>query len=204
MKTGTFVVLASGRGSNFQALVDKLAGGYIQARCSALITDNPQAPAIDRARNAGISVEVVGFRSFPDKQSYECALLQVVNRYNPDLVVLAGYMRILGKDIVSAYSGRMINIHPSLLPAFPGLNAQHQAVRYGVKVAGCTVHFVTDDMDAGPIIIQRTVPVLGEDDGDLLSDRILVEEHIALPEAVRLFFDGKLKITGRCVSIMQG
>lgn len=200
-KKGTFVVLASGRGSNFQAILDQVNAGNIPASCCALITDNPDAYAIERAGAAGIPVQVVAFRSFPDKGSYESALISAIDLYNPDLVVLAGYMRILGNAIVSRYAGRMINIHPSLLPAFPGLHAQEQAVRYGVKVAGCTVHFVTEDMDAGPVIIQRSVPVFAGDDGALLAERILHEEHIAFPEAIRLFFTGRLYIEGRIVGI---
>ncbi|HWQ63364.1 MAG TPA: phosphoribosylglycinamide formyltransferase [Methanospirillum sp.] len=198
---GTFVVLASGRGSNFQAILDKAAEGYIPAVCKALITDNPDAYAIERARAAGIPGEVVSFRSFSDKQTYETALIAAIQKYDPDLVVLAGYMRILGSEIVRKYSGRMVNIHPSLLPSFTGLHAQQQAVNYGVKVAGCTVHFVTEDMDAGPVIIQRTVPVFEGDDGDILADRILIEEHKAFPEAIRLFFERRLRIEGRVVKI---
>lgn len=203
VKAGTLVVLASGRGSNFQAILDRISDGYIPASCSALITDNPDAYVIERARTSGVEVRVVPFRSFPDKERYEAALIDEIQRYNPDLVVLAGYMRMLGDAIVRTYSGRMINIHPSLLPSFPGLHAQAQAVRYGVKVAGCTVHFVTEDMDAGPVIIQRTVPVFDEDDGDTLAERILDEEHIAFPEAIRLFFQRRLIITGRLVRIRQ-
>ncbi len=202
MKTEkTFVVLASGRGSNFQAIIDRVSDGYIPAVCTALITDNPDAYAIERARAAGIPGEVVSFRSFTNKQLYESALIATIQKYNPDLVVLAGYMRILGSEIVKRYSGRMVNIHPSLLPSFAGLHAQDQAIQYGVKVAGCTVHFVTEDMDAGPVIIQRTVPVLEGDDGDILADRILVEEHKAFPEAIRLFFEERLSIEGRVVRI---
>lgn len=198
---GSFVVLASGRGSNFQAILDRVSDRYIPATCRALITDNPAAYAIERARLAGVPYEVVPFRSYSDKRAYEAALISAIQKYDPDLVVLAGYMRILGSEIVQMYAGRMINIHPSLLPSFPGLHAQEQAVRYGVKVAGCTVHFVTDDMDAGPVIIQRTVPVIDTDDGDTLADRILMEEHLAFPEAIRLFFEGRLIVEGRTVRI---
>jgi len=202
-RENTFVVLVSGRGSNFQAIIDKVSDGYIPAVCTALITDNPDAHAIERARVAGIPSEVVPFRSFSDKQSYEAALIAAIQKYDPALVVLAGYMRILGSEIVKRYSGRMVNIHPSLLPSFAGLHAQEQAIAYGVKVAGCTVHFVTEDMDAGPVIIQRTVPVLEGDDGDMLADRILVEEHKAFPEAIRLFFEQRLTIEGRKVRISE-
>ncbi|MDD1729939.1 MAG: phosphoribosylglycinamide formyltransferase [Methanospirillum sp.] len=200
-ESGTFVVLASGRGSNFQAILDRVSDGYIPAVCRAMITDNPDAYAIERARAAGIPSEVVSFRSFLDKQTYETALIAAIQKYDPDLVVLAGYMRILGSEIVRKYSGRMMNIHPSLLPSFPGLHAQGQAVRYGVKVAGCTVHFVTEDMDAGPVIIQRVVPVFDTDDEEILADRILLEEHLAFPEAIRLFFEKKLCIEGRTVKV---
>ena len=202
MNQGRFVVLASGRGSNFQAIIDRVHGGYINAECSGLITDNPDAYAIKRAHNAGIPAEVVPYRNFPDKIRYEDALMEVLARYNPDLVVLAGYMRLLGERIVDAYTGKMMNIHPSLLPAFQGLHAQRQALTYGTKVAGCTVHFVTHDMDAGPVIIQRTVPVLDDDDEETLADRILVEEHQAYAEAIKLFFEKRLRIEGRRVRIL--
>lgn len=202
MTRGTFVVLASGRGTNFQAIIDRVNAGYINASCTGLITDNPEAYAIKRAENAGIPAEIVPYRSFSDKNSYEDALLAVLARFHPDLVVLAGYMRLLGERIVDTYLGKMINIHPSLLPAFQGLHAQKQALEYGTKVAGCTVHFVTRDMDAGPVIIQRTVPVLEDDDEESLSDRILVEEHQAFSDAIRLFFEKRLVIEGRRVRIL--
>lgn len=202
MNQGTFVVLASGRGSNFQAIIDRVHEGSINAVCTGLITDNPDAYAIKRAEDAGIPAEVVPYRTFPDKIKYEDALMAVLARYNPDLVVLAGYMRLLGERIVDAYAGKMINIHPSLLPAFQGLHAQRQALMYGTKVAGCTVHFVTHDMDAGPVIIQRTVPILDDDDEESLADRILVEEHQAYSEAIKLFFEKRLRIEGRRVRIL--
>lgn len=202
MNQGTFVVLASGRGSNFQAIIDRVHDGTINAVCTGLITDNPDAYAIKRAEDAGIPAEVVPYRTFPDKIKYEDALMAVLARYHPDLVVLAGYMRLLGERIVDAYTGKMINIHPSLLPAFQGLHAQRQALMYGTKVAGCTVHFVTHDMDAGPVIIQRTVPILDDDDEESLADRILVEEHQAYSEAIKLFFEKRLRIEGRRVRIL--
>jgi phosphoribosylglycinamide formyltransferase-1 len=201
MSLRTFVILASGRGSNAQAIFDQVNTGFIPAVCSAVITDNPDAYVIGRAKAAGIRVSVVPFRSFPDKESYEKALDAAISAFNPDLVVLAGYMRILGRSIVRKYHGRMMNIHPSLLPSFPGLHAQEQAISYGVKVAGCTVHFVTEDMDSGPVIVQRAVPVLDGDDGDILAERILAEEHKAFPEAIRLFFEQRLRVNGRKVTI---
>lgn len=200
---GSFIVLASGRGSNFQAIIDRVRDGTVPAVCSAMITDNPEAYAIERAKQAGIPAEIVSYRSFTDKGSYEQALIRTIEKYDPHLVVLAGYMRILGSDIVRTYAGRMINIHPSLLPSFPGLHAQEQAIEYGVKVAGCTVHFVTEDMDAGPVIIQRSVPVYEDDDESSLADRILIEEHQAFSEAIRLFFEGKLVVKGRQVRICK-
>ncbi len=194
-------VLASGRGSNFQAVVDGIASGYIPAVCVRLITDNPAAYAVERAKRAGISVTVVDFQEFADKKAYEDALLAAMQDSRADLFVLAGYMRILGGGIVHAFSGRMMNIHPALLPAFSGLHAQRQAVDYGVKVSGCTVHLVDEGMDTGPIVLQRCVPVLEGDDEYTLAERILVEEHRALPEAVRLFCEDRLLIEGHRVRI---
>jgi phosphoribosylglycinamide formyltransferase-1 len=194
-------VLASGRGSNFQALIDAVQRGEVPAGLVALITDNPKAYAIERAQNAQIPYAVVDYASFPSREVYERALLAVINEFFPDLVVLAGYMRILGDGIVKEYAGRMINIHPALLPSFPGLHAQRQAVDHGVKIAGCTVHFVDGNLDGGPIIVQRCVPVEESDDEESLAARILVEEHIALPYAVTLFCEGKLRIEGRRVGI---
>jgi len=194
-------VLASGRGSNFQAVVDAIHAGNVQATCVALITDNPKAYAIERAEQAGIPRIVIDYSSFPSREVYEHALLSAMQDANADLFVLAGYMRILGSSIVRAFPGKMVNIHPALLPSFTGLHAQRQAVQYGVKVAGCTVHFVDESLDGGPIILQRCVPVLDGDDEDALADRILEEEHICYPEAVRLFCEDRLEIAGRRVII---
>jgi phosphoribosylglycinamide formyltransferase-1 len=199
--TRRIVVLASGRGSNFQAVIDAIAAGTIPATCTALITDNPHAFAIERARQAAIPVVVVGFSSFPSKIAYEQALLDAMQEQAADLFVLAGYMRILGKEIIRAFPGRIVNIHPALLPSFTGLHAQRQAVQYGAKVAGCTVHFVDETLDCGPIILQKCVPVLADDDEDVLAGRILAEEHKCYPEAVRLFCEDRLRIEGRVVRI---
>ncbi len=203
MNKKSFIILASGRGSNAQAIFDRIADGSIPASCTAVITDNPDAYVIERAQAAGIPVSVVPYRTFSDKAAYEAALTASITDKEPDLIVLAGYMRILGEGIVRKFTGKMINIHPSLLPSFPGLHAHEQALRYGVKVAGCTVHFVTEDMDAGPVIIQRSVPVLDGDDADTLAERILVEEHQALPLAIRLFFEGRLHVSDRVVTIAE-
>jgi len=192
-------VLASGRGSNFQAVLDAIAAGEIPAICVGLITDNPRAYAIKRAEDAGIPAVVVEHARFPSKAAYEEALLAAMRSCRADLFVLAGYMRILGGEIVHEFSGRMMNIHPALLPAFAGLHAQRQAVECGVKVSGCTVHLVDEGMDTGPIVVQRCVPVLPDDDESALADRILVEEHKALPLAVKLFCEDRLEVAGRRV-----
>lgn len=194
-------VLASGRGSNFQAVIDAIAAGDIPAACVGLVTDNPRAYAIERAEGAGIPVTVVDYARFPSKVAYEEALLAAMQGCRADLFVLAGYMRILGSGIVHEFSGRMMNIHPALLPAFTGLHAQRQAVECGVKVAGCTVHLVDEGMDTGPIVVQRCVPVLPDDDESTLADRILIEEHKALPLAVKFFCEDRLEVTGRRVRV---
>ncbi|HII99096.1 MAG TPA: phosphoribosylglycinamide formyltransferase [Methanoregula sp.] len=199
--TRRIAVLASGRGSNFQAVIDAIQAGTIPARCVALITDNPEAYAIVRAEKAGIPVVIVDYASFSSREGYERALLSAMQQQEADLYVLAGYMRILGKGIVQAFPHKMVNIHPALLPSFTGLHAQRQAIEYGVKLAGCTVHFVDEHLDCGPIILQRCVPVLETDDEDSLAERILNAEHLAFPEAVRLFCEGRLEIFGRKVRI---
>ena len=197
------IVLASGRGSNFQAIIDALATGEIPAVCVRLVTDNPGAYAIERAKKAGIPVTVADYGSFPSKKHYEDALLGILDGDNPDLVLLAGYMRIVGPEIVRRFHGRMINIHPALLPSFPGLHGPRQAIGYGVKVSGCTVHFVDEQMDSGPVIVQACVPVLPGDDEDSLAERILAEEHRCFPRAVELFCTGRLHIRGRVVEILD-
>ena len=194
-------VLASGRGSNFQALIDAARSGYFPGVIARLITDNPEAYAIRRAKDAGIPVSVLDFGSIRGKGPYEKALKREMEACDPDLFVLAGYMRILPLAIVKAFPGRIMNIHPALLPSFPGLHAQRQALEYGVKVSGCTVHFVDEGTDTGPVIIQRCIPVEDGDDEEALAARILVEEHRILAEAVRLFLEEKIRIVGRKVII---
>jgi phosphoribosylglycinamide formyltransferase-1 len=194
-------VLASGRGSNFQAVIEAIAAGRIPAACVALITDNPKAYAIERAQKADVPVIVLDYATFPSREAYEHALLATMRQQKADLFVLAGYMRILGTAIVQAFPGKIVNIHPALLPSFTGLHAQRQAVAYGVKVAGCTVHFVDENLDCGPIILQKCVLVLKDDDEDSLAERILIEEHKCYPEAIRLFCEDRLEIAGRTVRI---
>ncbi len=199
--TKRIAVLASGRGSNFQAVIDAIRCGSITAECVMLITDNPRAYAIERAREGNIPVTIVEYASFPSRDAYERGLVVAMREANADLFVLAGYMRILGREIALEFAGKMMNIHPALLPSFTGLRAQRQAILHGVKVAGCTVHFVDDCLDGGPIILQRCVHVLEGDDEDSLAGRILEEEHECLPEAVRLFCEDRLCIEGRIVRI---
>ncbi len=194
-------VVASGRGSNFQAVIDAIRNGTVPAECAALITDNPKAYALERAKMAGVPCRIIDYSTFPSREVYERALLSTMKEADVDLFVLAGYMRILGSSIVKAFPGKMINIHPALLPAFTGLHAQRQAMQYGVKLAGCTVHFVDESLDGGPIILQKCVPVLETDDEDALAERILEQEHIAFPEAIRLFCEDRLVIEGRKVRI---
>jgi phosphoribosylglycinamide formyltransferase-1 len=194
-----FAVLASGRGSNFQALIDAMEAGSVPARCLRLITDNPSAYALERAGKAGIPVTVLDFGSFPHRSAYERALLQEMRATGADLFVLAGYMRVLGREIVDAFPHRILNIHPALLPCFPGLHAQRQALEHGVRVSGCSVHLVDSGTDTGPIVLQRCVQVEQDDTEETLAARILVEEHRILPEAVRLFLEGRLEIQGRRV-----
>jgi phosphoribosylglycinamide formyltransferase-1 len=194
-------VLASGRGSNFQAVIDAIRDGKVPAACVLLITDNPNAYAIERARAADIAVRVVDYATFPSHKAYERALLFAMQGCRADLFVLAGYMRIVGSEIVRAFSGRIINIHPALLPSFPGLHGQRQAILHGVKVSGCTVHFVDESLDGGPIIVQTCIPLLEGDDEEALAARILEQEHRCLPEAIRLFCEDRLVIEGRRVRI---
>jgi phosphoribosylglycinamide formyltransferase-1 len=194
-------VLASGRGSNFQAVIDAIENKQVPAICAMLITDNPEAYAIERARAKNIPVTILDFATYPSREAYEKALLRAMEQCKADLFVLAGYMRILGTGIVKAFSGKIINIHPALLPAFPGLHGQRQAIQHGVKVSGCTVHFVDESLDGGPIIVQRCVHVQEGDDEETLSSRILEYEHRCLPEAIRLFCEGRLIIDGRNVRI---
>jgi phosphoribosylglycinamide formyltransferase-1 len=197
--TKRIVVVASGRGSNFQAVIEALQRKWIPGECVALVTDNPKAFAIERAQEAGVPVVVVDYGSYASRELYEQALLAALKEARPDLVILAGYMRVLGSAIVREYAGMMINIHPALLPSFTGLHAQRQALLHGVKITGCTVHFVDESLDGGPIILQRSVRVMDDDDEDTLANRILIQEHIALPEAVRLFCEDRLTIEGRRV-----
>jgi len=192
-------VLASGRGSNLQSIMDAAAAGKINAEVAVVISDNKDAYALERARRGGIPAEFVNPKEFASKSEYENAIVEILNRHRVGLVCLAGYMRLVSKVMLDAFPNKIMNIHPALLPAFPGLHGQEQAWRYGVKFSGCTVHFVDEGMDTGPIIIQAVVPVLDDDTVETLSARILEQEHIIYPEAIRRFAEGRLKIVGRKV-----
>ena len=195
-------VLASGRGSNLQALLDASARADYPAQVVLAISDRERAAALDRARAAGVEALFVNPKDFGDRESFDLALVRELTARRVGLVCNAGYMRILSPAYCQAFAGRAMNIHPSLLPAFPGLHAQRQALEHGAKVAGATVHFVDDGpVDTGPIILQASVPVLPNDSEESLAARILVEEHRLYPEAVRLFAEGRLEVVGRRVVI---
>jgi len=195
-------VLASGRGSNLQALLDASARPDYPAQVVLVISDRERAAALDRARAAAVEALFVNPKDFGDRESFDLALVRELTARRVDLVCNAGYMRILSPAYCRAFAGRAMNIHPSLLPAFPGLHAQRQALEHGAKVAGATVHFVDDGpVDTGPIILQASVPILPNDSEESLAARILVEEHRLYPEAVRLFAEGRLEVVGRRVII---
>jgi phosphoribosylglycinamide formyltransferase-1 len=192
-------VLASGRGSNLQALLDATRAPGFPARIAVVIADRERAGALQRAASAGVPAVFVDPKAYGDREAYDAALLAGLERHRVDLVCLAGFMRILGGDFVRRLRGRLVNIHPSLLPAFPGLHATRQALEHGVKVAGVTVHFVDEGVDTGPIIAQASVPVRDDDTEESLSERILGEEHRLYPDVVRRFAEGRLRLSGRRV-----
>ena len=195
-------VLASGRGSNLQAIMDAADAGRLpNVEFAVVLSDNADAYALERAKKHGIAAEFVDPKAYGRREDYDGALLARLREHGVNLVLLAGYMRIVGMALVEAYPNRMINIHPALLPAFPGLHVQRKAIEYGVRFSGCTVHFVDGGMDTGPIIIQAVVPVLQDDDEDRLAARILRQEHKIYPEAVKLFSEGRLEVQGRRVLI---
>ncbi|HVQ77704.1 MAG TPA: phosphoribosylglycinamide formyltransferase [Candidatus Binatia bacterium] len=196
-------VLASGRGSNFEAIVRASESGQVPARVVVLVSDRPDARALDVARRHGIETVVVERRDHPSLEAHDKAVAGALDRRQVALVCLAGYMRILSADLVRHFHGRLLNIHPSLLPAFPGLHAQRQAIEHGVRVAGATVHFVDEGLDSGPIVLQAAVPVRSGDTEAALAQRILAEEHRLYPEAIRLFAEGRLRIDGRRVHIAE-
>jgi phosphoribosylglycinamide formyltransferase-1 len=201
-------VLASGRGSNLQALIDGIEAGQVQASIVAVISNKKDAVALERARKHGLRdlfVDPKPFAGQPDsREAYDRALLAMLQQHNVELVLLAGYMKIVTSVLVNAYANRMMNIHPSLLPSFPGLDVQKKAIEWGCKLAGCTVHFVTEGVDEGPIILQAAVPILDNDTPETLAARILVQEHKLYPRAVQLYAEGRVRVEGRRVLIEQG
>ena len=186
----SLVILISGRGSNMQALLE----ADLPCRVAAVISNRADAPGLAIAKQHSVATQVVVHRDYPDRESFDAALAAAIDGYQPDLVVLAGFMRILTPNFVARYQGRLINIHPSLLPAYGGLNTHARALHDGVKIHGCTVHFVTPDLDHGPIIIQAAVPVLRDDTPETLAVRVLHEEHRIYPQAIRWFCNGLLKL----------
>ena len=196
-------VLVSGRGSNLQAVLDRIADGYLPLEIGVVISDKADAYALERAANVGIKTVVVARKECASKEEFEDRIHAALIEAGCELVVLAGFMRILSCNFVSKWHNKIINIHPALLPSFPGLDGQGQALEYGVKFTGCTVHFVDEGTDTGPIILQKVVPVLDDDTHDTLAARILEQEHKAMPEALKLWAEGKLVIEGRKVKILN-
>jgi len=196
-------VLVSGRGSNLQAIIDSIENGYLNAQISVVVSNVGDAHALERAKKHGIDAVFVDPEKYSSKDLYEKQVLAILKKYNAELILLAGYMKILGKTLLLAYRDRILNIHPALLPAFAGLHAQKQAFDHGVKVAGCTVHFVDEKLDGGVIILQRCVEVREDDTDETLADRILEQEHKIYPEAVKLFVENRLRIEGRKVKILR-
>jgi phosphoribosylglycinamide formyltransferase-1 len=200
----SIVILISGRGSNMQAIVEACAAEHWPARVAAVISNRAQAAGLGYALARGIATEVVDHKAFPTREAFDDALARAIDAFVPDLVVLAGFMRILGPRFVERYTGRLLNIHPSLLPAFPGLRTHERALEAGCKVHGATVHFVTTSLDHGPIVVQAAVPVLPGDTADTLAARVLEREHVIYPRAVHWFVIGELHLAGGIVTHARG
>jgi phosphoribosylglycinamide formyltransferase-1 len=192
-------VLVSGRGSNLQAIIDSIEKNSLAAEISLIMSNVSDAYALQRGKKHGLESIFLDPKSFSSRDDYEKQMIELLQTKSIDLVCLAGFMRILGKKFIDAFSGKIINIHPSLLPAFPGLNVQEKALQHGVRFSGCTVHFVNEEVDGGAIISQAVVPILDADDTQSLSDRILEQEHIIYPEAIRLIIEDRLELSGRRV-----
>jgi len=192
-------ILLSGRGSNFAAIHQAIVDRRLEAQIVCVISNQPDAAGLARARELGLSAHLIDHRSFSTRAAHEEEVLRILAEAEPDFICLAGYMRLLTPAFIAAWPHRILNIHPSLLPSFPGMDAQAQAVAYGVKISGCTVHFVDENLDAGPIIVQRSVPVLDDDTAETLAGRILEQEHIAYVEALKKLGTRKWRIEGRRV-----
>lgn len=199
--TQTLGVLASGRGTNLQSIMDAMKKGQFVAKIGVVITDKPEAKALDRAREAGIPAVCVNRKEYTTREDFEKALVTELHKYGVDLVILAGFMRLLSPYFIHAFRDKIMNIHPALLPAFPGAHAHRDVLAYGAKVSGCTIHFVDEGMDSGPIILQDSVPVIDDDTEETLAARVLKVEHVLYPKAIELYLAGKLSIDGRHVTI---
>jgi phosphoribosylglycinamide formyltransferase-1 len=189
--------LISGRGSNLQSMIDAIASQGLEATIAIVISNRSEAAGLMRAREAGIESLCLNPKDYPDREAYDRAIVKVLRAHDAGIVCLAGFMRLVGSPVLEAYPNRILNIHPSLLPAFPGVDAARQALDHGVKITGATVHLVTAELDNGPIIVQSAVPVLSDDTAETLAARILLEEHKLYPEAIRLVLDGGWRIDGR-------
>jgi phosphoribosylglycinamide formyltransferase-1 len=194
-------VLVSGSGSNLQSIIDQIENGYLPAQIKIVLCNNTDAYALERTKKHGIPSAVIRSQDYLDREGFDRRMIEILKEHDVELVVLAGFMRILTPLFLKAFPMRVMNIHPALLPAFPGLHGQKKAFEYGVKFSGCTVHFVDEGMDSGPIIIQAVVPVYDSDTNELLAERILREEHRIYPRAIQLYLEGKLEIVGRRVII---
>ena len=192
-------VLVSGHGSNLQAIIEKIENNYLSADIALVLSNVENAFALERGKKHGLNTIFLDPKTFLNRDEYELKMIEILQSKSIDLICLAGFMRILGKNFIQAFPQKIINIHPSLLPAFPGLNVQKKALEHGAKFSGCTVHFVNEEVDGGPIILQSTVPIFDEDDANSLSERILEQEHIIYPEAIQLIIEKKIMFYGRRV-----
>ena len=195
--------LASGRGSNVERILEQIQTGNLRASVAVVISNRESAPALGKAKEHGVPAQFIDPKSYASLADYDAAILDVLQNHHVELVVLAGYMKIVSSLLINAYPNRIMNIHPSLLPSFPGLYAQRQALESGVKVTGCTVHFVEEAVDAGPIILQSAVPVKEDDTEETLAERILEQEHKLYPNALQLYSEGRLKVEGSRVRITK-
>lgn len=200
-KKGRIAIFLSGRGSNFMAIHDAILDGKINAEIALVFSNKKEAPGLRIARERNLETLYLNPKEFPSREDYDEAIIQEIKKKKVDLICLAGYMKILTPLFCNTFQNKIINIHPALLPSFPGLHVQQKAIDWGVRHSGATVHFVTADVDMGPIILQAVVPVLQDDTEETLSERILKEEHKIYPEAVKLYFDGRLEVMGRRVFI---
>ncbi len=196
-------VLVSGSGSNLQSIIDRIEEGKLDAVIKVVISNIPGVYALERAKKHGIPVEVIEHKSYPDRESFDRAMVEILRSHGVELVVMAGFMRVLTPYFLRSFPMKIMNIHPALLPAFPGIHVQKKAVEYGVKFSGCTVHFADEGVDTGPIIIQAVVPVLDNDTEESLAARILKEEHRIYPRAIALYAAGRLRISGRKVAVLK-